>query len=440
MRNRLRLETALPLIAAFVAAGCKSRGPAPPELRPTETQTCLGFNDALLAGVTLAPGRAPADYLELREQLGGGLPTIIGKRGVPCASASDKPTCETALRTIRASRGFAQRGSGDHMTGQMFETYLVATSGDRVEVVTTREELGRLLAPIDNKNDLELIAGCGRMMKTSLGWEVTAVSTDAGECWGGTSGWQRFAVSQAGVVTTSESHLVNRPPTCIGGRRPEGLVAHEPRGDAGSLAEFFAASAHLEAASVVAFERLADELTTLGAPTELIARARQSGEDEARHAQMMETLLRREGGTPRAPVVRPLAARSTFALAHENAVEGCVRETFGALLAHYQANAAGREDVRDAMRSIAIDETAHAALAWDVANWLEPRLSAAEQADLARARAWALQELALSLDPGPGIELARTAGLPGAGEARELLAALVSTLAPACHSAAVLVS
>jgi len=103
----------------------------------------------------------------------------------------------------------------------------------------------------------------------------------------------------------------------------------------------------------------------------------------------------------------------------------------GALVAHYQANAAESAEVRDAMRAIARDETAHASLSWDVAAWLEPRLSADERRQLDRARAEALAELAVSVAREPCRELTASAGVPHAEAAGQLLAALASTLAHA---------
>ena len=52
--------------------------------------------------------------------------------------------------------------------------------------------------------------------------------------------------------------------------------------------------------------------------------------------------------------------RELEAIAIENAVEGCVRESFGALLATWQAKTAGDARVRAAMKRIARDETRHA--------------------------------------------------------------------------------
>jgi hypothetical protein len=57
-------------------------------------------------------------------------------------------------------------------------------------------------------------------------------------------------------------------------------------------------------------------------------------------------------------------ARSLEELAVENAVEGCVRETYGALTAIWQARTAKDPSVAAAVRRIARDETRHAALSW----------------------------------------------------------------------------
>jgi len=120
----------------------------------------------------------------------------------------------------------------------------------------------------------------------------------------------------------------------------------------------------LEAASVPAFLRLADELRQHGAPAALVARAEQAAADEVGHAAGFAH-LRAERGAPSAasPVEVPQAPRSLEALAVENAVEGCVRETFGALVAGYQARTAGDEALRRIMTRVAAEELLHAELA-----------------------------------------------------------------------------
>ena len=76
------------------------------------------------------------------------------------------------------------------------------------------------------------------------------------------------------------------------------------------------------------------------------------------------------------------------------------------------------------MRTIAEDETRHAGLAWDVAAWLEPRLTVDERAAVARARARAIAELRSALASEPAPELEHVAGMPAADRAIALLDAL----------------
>ena len=60
------------------------------------------------------------------------------------------------------------------------------------------------------------------------------------------------------------------------------------------------------------------------------------------------------------PRVEALPTRALGVVAIENAVEGCVRETFGALIASWQAEHARDPGIKRLMRSIARDETRHA--------------------------------------------------------------------------------
>ena len=69
----------------------------------------------------------------------------------------------------------------------------------------------------------------------------------------------------------------------------------------------------------------------------------------------------------------------------ENAIEGCVRETYGAVVNLVEARASSDPVVRKAMRSIADDECRHAELAWAVAAWLRPRLTREERDAIERA-------------------------------------------------------
>ena len=170
------------------------------------------------------------------------------------------------------------------------------------------------------------------------------------------------------------------------GRRPEGLAE-------GRLTGQLAEMARLEAASVFAFKRLRDELAAHGAPRRLLRACGRAARDEVRHARTMGALARRRGQRIEAPRVEPARPRSLAAMATENAVEGCVRETYGALVATRDADAHPDPLVRAAMKRIAKDETRHAALSWEIAAWIEPRLDAAARARLRAARRSAAFEL-----------------------------------------------
>jgi hypothetical protein len=100
-------------------------------------------------------------------------------------------------------------------------------------------------------------------------------------------------------------------------------------------------------------------------------------------------------------------------------VEGCIRETFGALVAMYQAEQATDTQIRGAMKVIAQDETRHASLAWRIAKWAEARLSEEERAAVQALQRAELGRMAcrLSQEDAP----ITSAGLPGRNESLRLL-------------------
>jgi hypothetical protein len=214
--------------------------------------------------------------------------------------------------------------------------------------------------------------------------------------------------------------------TCVTGRRPtreRGLAARD-----GSAGDFFARCSWLEAAAVHAFRRLARELTTHGAPARLVARARVAARDEVRHTRVTAELARRFGGRPRRPAGRRLPVRQLEAIARENAVEGCVRETYGALVAMWQARRASDPAVASTLGRIARDESRHASIAWQVAAWVEPRLGASARARIEQARRDALVELRAELASDPPADVVRRAGMPTAAQAACLLDAMVQSV------------
>lgn len=188
-------------------------------------------------------------------------------------------------------------------------------------------------------------------------------------------------------------------PMCEG-RRPCALRSHAEGSD-------FAAASHLEAASVFAFAHLARELRHHGAPQRLLRAARRSRRDEVRHARATRALARRQGGAVQRVVVSAMKVRNLEAIAIENAVEGCVRETYGAFTAWWRAEHASDRHVRDAYRRIARDETRHAVLSRELDRWLLARLEPKGRARVAAARTAAYEELRaeLSLAPNRGAPL-----------------------------------
>jgi hypothetical protein len=101
-----------------------------------------------------------------------------------------------------------------------------------------------------------------------------------------------------------------------------------------------------------------------------------------------------------------------------------VRETYGALAAWYQAQAARDAEVRAVMLRIAEDETRHAELSWRVAAFLEPQLTAEEREVVAIARREAVAQLARELSPPMSPAAATQVGLPPAEIAGALLVQL----------------
>jgi hypothetical protein len=210
---------------------------------------------------------------------------------------------------------------------------------------------------------------------------------------------------------------------CGTGRRPPGLDG-VPDGHA-DPGTYFAEVARLEAASVDAFELLAMELRVHGAPSSLVRRARLAARDEVRHARAAGDLSRRFGKPPRAPSLGRSRPRSLSAMALDNAVEGCVHETFGALVAAWQARSAADRQVRAIMRRIARDEVRHAALGWDVMRWANGRLGSRARGQAARAAERAIARLEATFSgANPDSPLRAVSGLPSNAQARVMLRVL----------------
>lgn len=394
---------------------------------------------------------AAVDYIEVRNQgwmLGAppvpqGATIKVVANGTPCATASKPSACNDALAVIApksANDGWLAVDPIGPGTQAEVRQIVVYSRGDEVGALRTAADVTAFLGTIDSLEEARLVLQaqeqrltCTTMPRKSGyrknadgSWELLIVSTT---CGGLIPYRNRYIVAKDGTTTLVAEDASLKGGIC--GRRPEGLRGQRLDAKACAspvdLGDHFALAAHLEAASVIAFRRLELELRRFGAPASFARRARRARADEINHARDTAALARRFGGIVSAVDVAPMAVRDLFALALENAVEGAVRETYGALVAAFQAERAASE-LRPLYRRIARDEARHAELAHDIDRWVQPKLTADERARIATARAAALEELRAAIAIEPSSSVVRVAGMPTAAEARILLDGLAREL------------
>jgi len=437
------------ILTGLLAQGCTTE-PTQALAEPRDTDAIDEAGSAQVAdGVACAPGAelpisarglSPArrfDYLAIRTSHGiqaseegperWTLSTfdVVSEAGTACATA-------TARECHQKIRMHPEPFRPTSCLQLCNETSVVTTAGDEVRRWVGVPEILSLLGPIDTPDEALLLVEsmgydltCNDAERTTVraapdGFIVTATKITR-DCAPVITTRFTFRILRSGEIQQVRTEEIERSDGCIG-RVPAGLTSAPADEGRSLLGDFLARAAHLEAASVIAFERLAAELSALGAPASLVHEARRAAEDEVRHAEVVSTLARaRGGGTPVPPCVEELPLRALFTLALENAVEGCVRETFGALVGAHQARRAADAELAAAMRDIAADEARHAALSWKVHVWAMERLGPEERAQIQRAQADAFSRLAASTTRAPAPEVARAAGLPGPTEAACLL-------------------
>jgi hypothetical protein len=129
-----------------------------------------------------------------------------------------------------------------------------------------------------------------------------------------------------------------------------------------------------EQAAVAAFGQLALQLLRFGAPPELVAAAHAAALDELEHARLCFSLARGygEAASSVAPFPAATAVDRELDLAQlmdESIIDGAFAEGFaanGLLCAAAQCEDAA---VTEILRRLAREESRHAALAWDIAEW-----------------------------------------------------------------------
>lgn len=313
--------------------------------------------------------------------------------------------------------------------------FFVATDGDQVKRYTNRDELLQFLGGIDTPQEAFLlveydgyVVSCpanespGFIATASAiagkdGFEVTVMQTT--NICPVQMDKVGLTVTREGVVTEISRQKLKALNECSG-RRPEGWVAQGRASSNDTLADHFASMASLEAASVTAFEVLAAELTHYGAPLDLIERMHAAAREEIVHARETTALARLLGAEPELPQIEARPIRTLEEIALDNAIEGCVRETFGAAVGCYQADQARDTRIAELMHQLAADEIGHAALAFDLHLWLMPKLSTAGRARVIAAHVAAIDDLSLELEVEPPRVLRELAGLPGRREAARL--------------------
>ena len=462
MPNNIRIVLASSVAAALAAAACHSRSttspessqpapapaappaapapaappetvadePAPPPAQGSASALALAdfkgdrcSPEALVLRFGAMKPARPVTYLELRLTTNSGRHSASKAQqsfGTRCKGAPDRKTCAAALAAAKSEDSLFPV----EVSGMSMDTlYLVAQFGAEVTTISTPTELRAFLGPIDTPAEAMLLALadgyeplCTESKARAVpgGYEILAMKNHS-SCVNQFHG-HLLTVNDASIASLAELDMTDPDEGCaVAGRRPEGFRP-PPRATADELLAYLDEMQALEAASIPAFLRLARELADHGAPAGLIARAEEAARDEVRHAAGFARLREALGAGPLAdPMIPPpTATRSLAELALENAVEGCVRETFGALLAHYQAETATDGDLRQLLTTIAEDETRHAELAWDLRAWLDLRLDAVARARVLAAETAERLRLgaAVAIEPHP--EVASRCGLPSA--------------------------
>ncbi|WP_233585244.1 ferritin-like domain-containing protein [Corallococcus sp. CA054B] len=364
--------------------------------------------------------------------MGRSLATI----GNACQSAANNSVCLDALKHLGSSSGFHTQCGQLNCRGY----YLAVTRGDEVAAVNSLQSLRSLLGTIDTEQEARLMAfaagyrTCPRESQPEAPG-VTARPKGGFDVIGYTGGicdregllrhTVRVAASGNVAEVNREVAQKARSDCPVVGRRPIGLNELETSSGDDARGRYFADVARLEAASVHAFLRLREELALHGADVALQDAALASAVDEVRHADVTGRLARRFGAAPPPPSVADVPLRPLLdEVLLDNAVEGCVRETYGALVAHHQALHAEDAEIREVMTRIAEDETRHAGLSWDIDAWATPRLSEEERAALREARRQALAVLRAEMAVPLDARLCAEAGLPSPSVALALLDSL----------------
>lgn len=355
--------------------------------------------------------------------------------GEPCAGASDKPTCLEAFEALPDEGGIESAHYNPLFGGSFHERHrYFYTRGDTVGAITTEEEVDQFPIPIDDAKAAAALITISKETKRygrpdcgvpAARFMPEGIVVRVREPMGCTEYYIEkehliLVRPEGGLEHLEERVLDVTFQGCVVGRLTDGVrIALDP--SKLSVADHLAEMAALEAAAVHAFRRLAEEMRSLGAPESMIERAYDAADDEVRHAVMVGLEAKRRGKTPRAIEVGPMPIREALEIALENAREGMVRETYGALAAHYHALAATDPRLARLFERLAEDETRHAALSLEFGEFLEAKLSDEERRLVDEARHESLRQLDEELKVALADEVHDELGWPRPDAARSML-------------------
>ncbi|MFO0551950.1 MAG: ferritin-like domain-containing protein [Polyangiaceae bacterium] len=432
----IETEPAASSAVASTSTDVHTRRP-PMELRCEKDQ----YRPNLLAGVTSS---APFDALEILRAYGGeDSGDVIESFGDVCAGR-DQASCDAERGRLHTNEGFLPQCLPGYCTH-----FMIVRRGHTLEVLSSVEELTRFVAPVDTPQDALLLAwavghpvSCsegklaGEIVPRGSGYRYT-FEDETSLCPPETSRLVVDISREGNLVEVSRTKLKTGTGCIMIGRRPRNGLG-ERDGDCvvsdGALDPIDAwleRVAALEAASVPAFEELARELAQLAAPASLVRACSAAAREETVHAALVRAALSERGREREGAKLQSAeasAARDLEQIALDNVVEGCVRETFGALVGAYQAAHAMDPRLARLAASLAHDEASHAALSIEIDRFCALSLSESARVRVRAARDRAVRELrseALApVDPA----LVDLAGVPPPDVAVELLDALASAL------------
>ncbi|MBK8454435.1 MAG: ferritin-like domain-containing protein [Thiofilum sp.] len=194
------------------------------------------------------------------------------------------------------------------------------------------------------------------------------------------------------------------------------------------LGHYFAEMASMETAAVTAFRYLVRELEAYQAPTALIQMAREAINEEIEHAEMAGLLAQAYATSVPEVFIDDFRLRSLAEIALENAVQGCINETYAAACGYWQYATAEHEIFREIIGHISDEESKHAALSWAIHAWIMPQLTQQEQNTIRAAQSKAIAALK-AVNTGDEYPLVMTAlGQPSAHQCVELVNELQTSL------------